>query len=101
MSNVDSLSWDDEFILCVTVLTDVSDEFIEMTRMEGDSQREHEHHPSESPEPSSPLMDRHRHSAKAENSQLTITVTTVSAPEVSIMPSPEVSKVICFVCHLG
>ncbi|XP_041354853.1 uncharacterized protein LOC121372537 isoform X2 [Gigantopelta aegis] len=73
------------------LLPHVSDEFIEMTRMEGDSQREHEHHPSESPEPSSPFMGRPR-TSKPENSQLTITVTTVSAPEVSIMPSPEVSK---------
>ncbi|XP_050390664.1 uncharacterized protein LOC126809868 isoform X1 [Patella vulgata] len=69
-------------------------EFIEMTRVEGDVHQEHEHDPSESPELGSPESGRHvsTSSKTGETSKLKITVTTASAPEVCLMPSPEVSK---------
>ncbi|XP_046374336.1 uncharacterized protein LOC124147669 isoform X2 [Haliotis rufescens] len=73
------------------ILPHVSDDIIEMTSTGGDSQREHEHAPSESPESSSPFPSHHPF-PDMEESQLVNTVSTVSAPEVSLMPSPEVSK---------
>ncbi|XP_046583406.1 uncharacterized protein LOC124290662 isoform X3 [Haliotis rubra] len=73
------------------ILPHVSDDIIEMTSTGGDSQREHEHAPSESPESSSPFPSHHPF-PDMEESALGNTVSTVSAPEVSLMPSPEVSK---------
>ncbi|ESO87293.1 hypothetical protein LOTGIDRAFT_154791 [Lottia gigantea] len=67
-----------------------------MTRVEGDVHQEQEHDHSESPELGSPDSVRHINvstsSAQEDNSKLKITVTTASAPEVCLMPSPEVSK---------
>ncbi|KAJ8307808.1 hypothetical protein KUTeg_007221 [Tegillarca granosa] len=67
---------------------------LEMSQMH--SHREHEHEPSETPEPGSPEIDpRHFLSvemhtdADSTHSRL-MAASTVSAPEVSVMPSPEV-----------
>lgn len=67
------------------------------------SQREHEHEPSETPEPGSPEIDpRHFLSvemhtdADSTHSRL-MAASTVSAPEVSVMPSPEVLSKVCIV----
>ncbi|KAK7108664.1 hypothetical protein V1264_016354 [Littorina saxatilis] len=82
----------------------VSPDLIEMTRMEGDSDREACGMYSDeggvggdSPE-LSPLAGLRRSLPQSDGgnngdvSQLTINTSTLSAPEVSLMPSPEVSK---------
>lgn len=85
----------------------VSPDFIEVSHLEGDS--DHEAGGVESDEMGvggdspelSPLAGLRRQLPSSDAghdgdiSQLTINVSTLSAPEVSLMPSPEVSKVGC------
>lgn len=93
----------------------VSPDFIEVTRLDGDSDHEAVGGESDdagdgeddSPE-LSPLSGLRRQLPSSDTghdgdiSQLTMNISTLSAPEVSLMPSPEVSKVclyvFCFVC---
>lgn len=83
----------------------MSPDFIEVTRLEGDS--DHDACAVDSDEGGavgdspelSPLAGLRRQLPSSDTgndgevSQLTINVSTLSAPEVSLMPSPEVSKV--------
>ena len=72
---------------------------IEVTRLEGEEVddglgREREF--SESPQPSPSMMRCSDMSGDADDqdvSQLMINMSTISAPEVSLVPSPDVSKV--------
>lgn len=75
-------------------------EFIEVTRMEREEEEDEDEDRglgrdrefSESPQPS-PATLRHSRDEDQDTSQLMINTSTLSAPEVSLVPSPEVSKV--------
>lgn len=78
----------------------VTSDFIEMARLEKENDDENEDRSkdrdkgfNESPQ-ASPIAPRHsRDDENRDESQLMINTSTLSAPEVSLVPSPDVSKV--------